>query len=94
MKTRKIGGAVAVLGLVAMAACDQDGTGPLTDDLTPDEVQELAVLEDESSFNVALEIAAVSDEIAGPLAVGGLSANLGHNAQARLRFAGCRAGSS
>lgn len=90
MKTRKMHGAVIVLGLLALAACDQDGTGPVSDDLTPDEVQELTVLEDESSFNVALELAAVSDEVAGPAAVGGVSASRHHSTQARIRFAAAR----
>ena len=86
MKTRKMQGAALVLGLFVLAACDQDSTGPLADNLTPDELLELTVLEDQSSFNVALELVAVGEEVAGPLAVGG-SAGGPQAAQARVHHA-------
>ncbi len=90
MKTRKMQGAVLLFGLLALVACDQDGTGLLTDDLTPEEVQELVVLEDESSMSVALELVTVSDEVAGPSAVGAAQVGRGHHMQAQLRFAAAR----
>ena len=90
MKTRRMRGAVIVLGLLALAACDQAGTGLATDDLTPEEVQELAVLEDETSFNLTFELASVSDDISGPLAVDGTSSRANLRLQARVHFEAAR----
>lgn len=60
MKTTKMHRTAWVLGLVALAACDEGSTGPLADALAPDEERELAVLEDETSFGVALEVMTVA----------------------------------
>lgn len=88
MKTRKTHPILALLGLFALAACDEAGTGPLTDDLTPDEELELTVLEDEDAFEMAFELSTVSGEIATPFATpAAVSEGRSQHTQARMRFA-------
>lgn len=87
MKTKRMHSAALAFALLALAACDQDSTGPAEGVLTPAELQELAVLEDEASFSVALELFTVSEEIAGPAAVGAVGAGRQHDTRARAHFA-------
>lgn len=54
----------AVLALFALAACDDVGTEPALQELTPNEELELAVLADQGAFDDAVEVATVSYEVA------------------------------
>ena len=49
----------ALLALFAVAACDGSGTDPGFDDLTAEQQLELSVLEDEGSFDAAIEMISV-----------------------------------
>ena len=77
----------ALLGLFALAACDESGTQALVDDLTPAESLELAVLEDPGSFDVALELNSDANDVAASLGLAGVGEGRGLNVQAAVRFA-------
>ena len=64
MKTRKTHRALALFGLLAFAACDQAGTGPLIDGLTLEETLELTVVEDDGAFDIAVELTTVGTDVA------------------------------
>jgi hypothetical protein len=91
MKSTRIQAFLALIGVLALAACDAVGTGPALDDLTVQEQQELEVLSDPGSFDIALELTETTSDVASDL--GHMQALHGRslNAQARARFAEARA---
>jgi HEPN domain-containing protein len=90
MKTRKRHGILALMGLLALGACDQQGLGPEYADLTPEEALELAVLEDESA-DVAVEFMTVSNDVAAAFGTPRVLEGRGLTTQAQQRFASARA---
>ena len=82
--------ALALAGVLAVAACDQVGTGPAANDLTPDEQLELAVLEDEGSYDLPIELTSVETDVAA--AFGDRAATDGRDLmdRARLKFLSAR----
>jgi HEPN domain-containing protein len=87
MKTRMMHRTLALFGLLAVAACDESGTGPFLDDLTPEEVLELTVLEDDGSYDVALEVMTVGADVAAAFGGPGVLESRVLNNVARGRFA-------
>ena len=77
----------ALLGLFALAACDESGTQALLDDLTPEESIELAVLEDPGSLDIALELNSAANDVAASFGGAGVGEGRGFNVQAGVRFA-------
>jgi len=75
-----------MIGLLAVAACDEAGTGPLMEELTPAEALELAVLEDEASYGIPVELTAVEEEVAAALGDAGTAEGRGFASEARLHF--------
>jgi hypothetical protein len=82
--------ALALMGLLTLAACDQAGTDPWADGATPEEILELAVLEDEGAYDIALEVSAVSADVAASFGDGGVFQARDLNGRARLRFLAAR----
>jgi HEPN domain-containing protein len=87
MKTRMTHTALALLGLFALTACDQTGTEPLAEDLTPAETQELEVLEDQGALDIALELNEVSSDVAAASGISMVSSARSDETQARVHFA-------
>lgn len=81
----------ALLALFAVAACDDVATDPALQELTPDEQLELSVLADESSYDVATEVATVTMDVAADGGLPGVSDARSLAAQARIAFAQARA---
>ncbi|MDH3206766.1 MAG: HEPN domain-containing protein [Gemmatimonadota bacterium] len=90
MKTWMMHRNLALLGLLAVAACDQVGTGLFNDDLTPDEVLELTVLEDEGSFDIPVEITTVGTDVAASFGASRVSEGRSLTADAQRHFAAAR----
>lgn len=90
MRTRKNHAFLALLGVFALAACDDVGTETLLDDLTLQEQAELAVLSDPGSFEVALELTEASNDAAAGLGMMEVASGRMFNAQARSRFVEAR----
>ena len=80
----------ALLALFAVAACDDVGTHPALQELTPGEQLELAVLDDPGSYDVATEVAAVSSDVASTFGHPGVGDARALNAQAQATFAEAR----
>ena len=92
MKTQRTQRILALLGVFAIAACDDSGTELFfDDDLTVQEQMELAVLADPGSFEIALELTQATNDVA--FANGHSQALTGRdlNAQARSAFTDARA---
>ena len=86
MRSLRIRGFLALLGVWAVAACGESGAEPLFDDLTAEERTELEVLADEGSFEVALELSEATSDAAFELGDARAPEGRGMNALARVRF--------
>ena len=92
MNTLKNKGLVALFGALALVACGETDVADLAlDDLTVDEQSELEVLTDPGSFEIALELAETTADVASGMGGTGAAAGRGLTAQARMRFADARA---
>jgi HEPN domain-containing protein len=90
MKTWMTYRALALFGVLAIAACDQAGTGPFLDGLTPDEELELAVLEDEGAYDIALEVTTVGTDVAASFGAARVPEGRGLLMEAQTHFAAAR----
>lgn len=75
-----------LLGVFALAACDDSGTDTFADNLTPAEAMELEVLADRGALEAAVELHATSNEVAGAFGLAGVAEGRAMNAQAERRF--------
>lgn len=76
-----------LLGLFALAACDDTGTQVGIDTLTADQQVELAVLGDAGALEVAVELGDVANDAAVSFGMGGVVEGRGLHNQAGVRFA-------
>lgn len=90
MKTRTTHMILALFGVLTIAACAEDGTGLFMDGLTPDEALELTVLEDDGSYDIALELTTVGTDVAASFGAGGVPESRALTMDARTRFATAR----
>lgn len=82
---------LALIGLFGLAACDQtDGTAPELQGLTTQEAQELAVLEEEGSFDIPAELTFEATEVAIEFADGDVTEGRALAAEADVRFQNAR----
>jgi HEPN domain-containing protein len=82
--------ALALAGVLAVAACDQVGTGPAANDLTPEEQLELAVLEDQGSYDVPVELTSVDTDVAAAFGDRAAPEGRGLIDRARMKFLSAR----
>lgn len=82
--------ALALAGVLALAACDQVGTGPAANDLTPEEQLELAVLEDEGSYDLPIELTSVETDVAATFGDRAVPEGRDLIGRARLKFLSAR----
>jgi len=82
--------ALALFGLLALAACDQAGTGPFIGSLTPEEALELTVLEDDGSYDIALEVSTVGTDVAASFGASRVQEGRALTMDAQTRFAAAR----
>ena len=80
----------ALLALFAVAACDDVTTDPAFEELTAAEQLELAILADQGSYDVATEVAMVSNDVAAEDGHAMVSDARALNAQAQAAFAQAR----
>jgi len=90
MHTRRYLRCTPLLGLFALVACEEGGTGPALRDLSLDEQAELSVLEDQGSYDVAVEVAGVANEVAGVHGHTSVDEARAFNDEARATFAQAR----
>jgi HEPN domain-containing protein len=90
MMKRMMHRTLALLGLLAVAGCQEAGTGPFMDGLTSDEVLELTVLEEDDSYDIALELTSVGTDVASSFGVGRISERRSLTMDATTRFASAR----
>jgi len=83
MTTRR---ALALLAVLAFGACDEGGTAPIDSDLTLDESAELALIQDEGTLDVAVELVDVTADVAASMGDPGYAEGRALNMQARDRF--------
>ena len=81
----------ALLVAFALAGCDNIGTDPGFDQLTPDQQLELSVLEDVGSFAAIVEMTSITASVASTLGNAGSSEAASLNAQAEAAFEDARA---
>lgn len=92
MKTHRSQRILALLGVFALAACDDSGTElSLDDDLTLEEQMELEVLADPGSFEITLELTQAANDVASSRGHPQAFAGRNLNAQARSAFTEARA---
>lgn len=80
----------ALLALSAFVACDEGGIEPALQDLSFDEQAELSVLEDQGSYDVAVEVAAVATDVASAHGHAAAGEARAFNAEARTTLAEAR----
>ena len=90
MRTLKPQRFLALLGLFALAGCEDVGTELSFDELTAEEQLELSVLESPGSFDIPVELTAASNDVAMNRGVMGVSEARDLNAQASATFAEAR----
>lgn len=91
MRTKGISRFSALLALFAVAACDDVVVDPAFDEMAPAEVAELAVLADQESFDIAVDMSMIANDVAMERGRPGASEGRTLNAEARAAFAEARA---
>jgi hypothetical protein len=91
MKTLRDLRFLALSALMAAVACDDSGTELALDQVTPAEALELAVLADEGSFDVAVTLTTVMNDVAMVRGNSGALQAQSLNAEAKAAFAEARA---
>jgi len=76
-----------LLGMLALGACEDSGTGSALDTLGTDEAVELAVLGDVGAIEVAVELGNTANDAAVRFGVAGAAEGRGLSHQASVRFA-------
>ena len=82
--------ALALLGLLAVGACDDGTTDPSFENLTAQQQIELAVLADQASFDIAVDLTSVTNDVAMARGHGGALSARAFTADARAAFAEAR----
>ena len=82
---------LALLGLFAVAACDETSMDLGFDELTPQEQLQLAILADPGSYDIAVDFTQVMNNVAMSRGMGGATQARALNAEARAAFAEARA---
>ena len=90
MRIHRISRFSALLALFAVAACDDVVVDPALEEMAPAEIAELAVLADEGSFDVAVDMTSVANDVAMDRGQPGASDARSLNADARAAFAEAR----
>lgn len=80
----------AVLGVLALVACEDTAVDPAFDDLTAAEQLELSVLADQGSFDIAVDFASVTNGVAMDRGHAGAFEGTSLNSDARAAFAEAR----
>ncbi len=91
MKTLRDLRFLCLSAMLSVAACDDSGTDPALDHVTPAEELELAVLADEGSFDVAMTLTSVTNDVAFARGHSGALQARTLSAEAEAAFAQARA---
>lgn len=81
---------LALLGLLAVGGCGESTSDPSFENLTAEQQLELAVLADQASFDIAVEVTTVMNDVAMARGHGGVLSARALNADARAAFAEAR----
>ncbi len=81
---------LAVLGFLAVGACGESASDPSFENLTAEQELELAVLADQASFDIAVDLTTVMNDVAMARGHAGALSARALNADARAAFAEAR----
>jgi len=90
MRKRAHSRTLALLGLLAVGACDESSADPSIENLSAEEQLELAILADQASFDIAVDLTSVMNDVATARGHGGAQSARALNADARAAFAEAR----